>query len=365
MGRYSWNIYTLEEKLKNLRSIFAKTTDRKELELLYKDINHLSDILYSYNIDLNDCEILGAYDNYILFKDTFSRLDFLIPDFKIFEESSKFIQVPKDTLKTTSLSKEDLLDLTHDFFKSLNRYFFGNFMKNFRERESHILFKQKEDDYGVTYYFSYLKEAFIEIGRIYTIEDFFTTTHEYMHATSFQINGDQVYDEEKQIFIEIESVLVELLAADFYLKMTGDENALLFKSLIHNRFVQTSSELDLNLKLMEMEKFQREEFPNKKALKIALKKVFYDGDINEILNCINKDPELYLTGYMFAICLYNLFQEDKDKALDLLKRKILLKNSSCEEYYSNIKRLGIIPNLGLETYEKSLKESMSLKRKKN
>ena len=73
--------------------------------------------------------------------------------------------------------------------------------------------------------------------------------------------------------------------------------------------------------------------------------------------------EEYLASYMNAIELYMLYKENKDKALDTLKRIILLDEMNEEEYYSNIKKLGIIPNFSLRSFERDLQEeSMKLER---
>ena len=77
-----------------------------------------------------------------------------------------------------------------------------------------------------------------------------------------------------------------------------------------------------------------------------------------LYNILNNHQYEYAFSYILALELYNLFQEDKDKALDTLKKLIELKCHNSKEYYVNVKKLGLIPNLNLLTYERELQREL-------
>ena len=119
---------------------------------------------------------------------------------------------------------------------------------------------------------------------------------------------------------------------------------------------------------MEEEKNLEQKFSSTKEMRKHLNRnLFTDDCFNKSFNSASNPDEEFLSSYIIAIELYMLYKEDKDKALDTLKRIILLNEMPDEEqYYSNIKRLGIIPNLSLRGFEKDLQaESLKLTRFKH
>ena len=76
--------------------------------------------------------------------------------------------------------------------------------------------------------------------------------------------------------------------------------------------------------------------------------------LTAVIPNLSYEGENYLTSYMFAIELYNLYYEDKEKALDTLKKIILLDNKSAKQTYQNINKLGLKANQGLKKYQKQL-----------
>ena len=158
---------------------------------------------------------------------------FLIPTYKDYQETTEFISYPRK-IKNISLSKDDLLDLTHDFYKSLNSYFFHYFYKTFKDRYHNFRFNNEENNEhdGYTLIYEYLNKIYINVTRYGNIGDFVTTVHEYAHATSYQINSEHtLYN--KILLNEADSIFLELLATDYYYKITNDNSALYLKNNSH------------------------------------------------------------------------------------------------------------------------------------
>lgn len=61
---------------------------------------------------------------------------------------------------------------------------------------------------------------------------------------------------------------------------------------------------------------------------------------------------------MLAIELYKIYKEDKDKALYILKHIIMLDNTSNEQYYCNIQRLGLVPNLSIDEFQRETEQEL-------
>lgn len=369
MKKYNWTIDTLYNRVDYLKALLDKANNKKEITEIQTDICRLENWILDFNDDTN-YDMLGFLEIYQDFKDDFLPLKFLWNDYNYFFESSKSINVPFLELKRNSLSTDDILSLTHDFYKSLNSSFYTNFMKNFDKRKKHIAFQPQDnlEFCGETIVIKTTKEAFLTVGRYYTLEDFTTTVHKYSHATSFQINPNHL-DHFKRSFTEIDSMFMELISSDYYKSLTNDNNATMVKTKIHNSYSLSSRDVALIISLIEKELERKEEFKCNKDIRQSLdEKRFLSLELDDILLHSSIDLSIYLTSYLFAIELYNLYKEDKEKALYILKKIILLDNKDEQQYYSNIKELGIIPNLGLHEYQTNLQneaEQISLSRKKN
>ena len=241
-------------------------------------------------------------------------------------------------------------------------------MKNFRKRRDHIVFLNEPDDVlsCEDVAIKSTKEMFLSIGRSFTIEDYFSTIHEYGHATSFQINPNHI-DYDKRAFSETIAIFMELLASDYYLEQTKDSDAIIYKINSHLLYKNNAEIIKLIIYLIQKEKELGHEFTTTKEMRQQLDKNLFSEDIfNDAFLYSSYFQEEDLASYMYAIELYMLYKEDKDKTLDTLKRMILLDEMSEEEYYSNIKKLGIIPNFSLRSFERNLQEeSMKLERVKH
>ena len=364
MAKYNWTVDTLQLKIDELRRAYAKEENEDAKNLLASDINNLETWVDAF-YDTEKYDMEKYTDIFKLLKSNINSLAFLWNDYEEFYRETKDIKVREHIFHKSSLSKDDLLTLTHDFYKSLNRCFFGNFMKNFRLRRDHVAFFNEPDEVycGESVKIKSTKEAYLGIGRFFTIEDYLTTVHEYAHATSFQINLNH-NDYDKRAFSETAALFMELLAKDYYFEQTKDYDASVYKINTHLEYIINAETLNLIIYLIRKEQLLGHEFTSTKEMRKQLKPSPFNNDVFDDAFLLSGIPhEEYLISYMYAIELYMLYKEDKDKALDTLKRIILLDNMSEEEYYSNIKKLGIIPNFSLRNFDRDLEEeSIKLER---
>lgn len=366
MSKYNWTIDTLIDRLKLIEKLIQTETDKRKLKLLKGDYYNLQSHIEEY-FEKDEYNKLKLLESYEFFKEHLKEYEFLWGDFKEFSETlDEPIIVPE--LKTCSLSKDDLLDITHDFYLSLNGLFFGNFMKNFYRKNDHIVFRNKGETFynGETIALPSLKESFIEICRVHTLEDLITIIHEYMHATSVSINPKHL-NANKTIFTEVDTIFIELLANDYIEKLFQDKSSIILKANDFNEHLQRADDINAVLDLMEAEKYTKNGYINNKILKEIGKRYCELENIETelILDNSNQSETLYLTAYIIAIELYYLYKIDKDKALNTLRKIIELECNDELQYYQNIRGLGIIPNMHLRSFEHDLQqEARTLKKSK-
>ena len=358
MKRYNWTVYDIENRIDKLQNLMKNTNNSDEIDTIIDDIMGLKEWIANY-FDYNTYDQKSLIENYNEIKDEYIEIPYLWYYFKEFADGTKLIHNNNLNLKRCNLSKDDLFTLTHDFYKSLNSFFYGNFMKNFYRRRDHVKFDTCQDTrevFGETIVIQALNELFISINRNYSIKDLFVMIHEYSHATSFQINNKHLCSQ-KSLYAEIDAIFMELIAGDyFHDKLGNDVNLLKIDS--YNRYAYTSKNLKhfLNLARLEFDNSTNIIFSNNKQLKsCASNHGLNPLAIEEFIETGNLFSR-YLTSFMFALELYYKYLEDPERALDTLKKIINLNCQVEEDYYHNIKKLGLIPNQSLYIYQSELND---------
>lgn len=368
MKKYNWTIDDLKNRYSLLLKMREKETDPEKLLLLGASISNLyEDILdLEVNICDNELKLLTCYN---MEKSDLLAHKFLWGDINIFYEEADLKDIVIPPLKTMSLSKDDILELTHDFYKScLDKFFFHNFLKHYRNRYTNIKFKNNEDRYmGEAIHILSLGESFITIVRDFNIEDVLTAIHEYEHATSVSINPYTVMDQ-NYTFCEIGSIFMEMIGADYLETIFKNGEAIIAKANEHQKYYGNAFILKSKIDLIEAEKeYYKDGYTNNKALKHS--SANYCGLTLKIVDKLIQEggiPYDYVISYIFAIELYNIYQIDKEKALNILRKLVYTDCKDEETFYKIIKNYGLIPNYHTREYTKSLKDDiLKLEKKKN
>ena len=367
MTKYTWNIEIIKDRLKKLMKALEIEKDPKRKRELQYDIESLNVYLDEYYDQKTEGQI-KVLDGYRMTRSCLEPDKFVWGDFKEFQKETEQPLIYIPPLKRNSLTKEDILDITHDFFKSQNNFFFGHFMKNFYRRNNHIAFRNENpsNEKGNAVLLLTSDEAFINVFRYFNIDDLFTTIHEYMHTTSNCINHHHVCPP-KNLFMEIDSIFAELIASDYLEGIFKNGQPTLVRALEHGRYTCTADELIAKIQLIEYEQTHRQKYKNNKDIKTVAKEHFElePEEIDRIFTKPYFQDSTYLMSYIFALELYKLYLLDKDKALYVLKKLILLECKSSEQYYQKIKELGLIPNAHVrELHRQFTNEAMNLTRKK-
>ena len=363
MGKYNWTIDDLKAKFKLLEELISHEKDAQRIELIDSDLNFLLNIFEEY--DSKDTIQQPKYiDLYREYKTKYEEIKFLWSDFQRFNSLANSNGLKVFDLKKSRLSNDDLLSLTHDFYKSLDKFFFENFLKTFKDRQTHIRFQPYADGFhcGETISISALKESFIDIQRVFDLQDLFATVHEYSHATSVQIN-DLHLQLNKELYVEIDPLFMEIIFADYYYQQSNDKDAYTYRINNYLEYLVYSNMISLLLSLMNFDRQQ--EIKTVKGLRNGIQKSKFNYlPLEESFEYLKYPCERYITCYMIAIELYNIYKQDKDKALYLLRKIIYMSNLSSKQYYNNIKRLGINPNQSISNFQKELQSNMKRIRKR-
>lgn len=387
MKKYNWSQSILENKLNMLIDEIIKrggSFNRKTNEIILENTNKES-ILLGFDISLlmnMIATVDKSFEYPILARDNLSLLEiyresqeeledisFAKEDIlNFYKESTLFSSdITYEEQKTMNLKTDDILTIVHDFYKSLNPYFFKIFMKVFKQRKNNLKTFNKEDTtpfMGCSYMLSYLNETYIAIARTHDIEDIITFAHEYMHTINYSINPSGAYEKNKRYFFEIDTLFIELIITDYLRNLFKNNEADKANLITHLEYCNQVIYSSIIYTLTDYEKTNNTQLNSNKQMKELIKNTFRikENIFEEIFQ--TSDIEIiikYIISYMFAIELYLLYLNDKDKSLYILKKIIQAKGLSKEEYYKYIKSLGLYPSSSIHEYEEIIK-SRTLKR---
>ena len=182
-----------------------------------------------------------------------------------------------------------------------------------------------------------------------------------MHATSFSINPNHLYDPNKDFLSEFDTTFINLLATEYISQNLKTEQiyANSFNALVdHYNSINSAYILDL---------IKDEDITSNKDLSSFIKS--HEANLEIILHYIKMDLPFYLFIYslpfIFAVELYNIYKTDKDKAIYLLKKIINANCNSKEEYYQMMLDFGLIPGRHLNTYAVDINKKVEGKIKLN
>lgn len=357
----AWSIYTLLDLKDRLNRMLEKAEDPKFRQKIRNDISELECRLMDY--DDNDYEDTKLIEQYYDLKELYGDFKHLWPMFSEFDTFANSHYAPELLIVNNAMSKKDLLDLTHDFYKyNFDKPIFHFFMQHFKMRKSHLIFNNNPDIgyQGLSIPITSLNQNYIEINRLNNIEDLFALVHEYMHAIYYSMNRD--YNTVSSDFIELSPMFAELVAADYFRKVLKNDNVTAQKA--KNYFIY-SYQINNICNLIKLFSIEDEEgpFERNKDLYSGAKKL--DIIKPQVLELLKQDQYEECASYIMAIELYNLYKNDREQAIKTFKKIIFLQKDDTLDYYKELQRLGIHPNEHLkEFYDRLNKEATIVQRKR-
>ena len=370
MQKYSWTVDTLIDRLNYLESLNTDGFSSFMLDVVDFDKEQLKSNIEELQNPRRPVE--GILNQYNLRKEALEKVKFFFPFYQEFlEKGNSFMDTynevnqtdensqPIIDFKTSSLSKDDIIELTHDFFKNLNSKFYKIFLKPFNYRYDHTIFLTDSEENlfsGETFHLICTDETFINVYRDSTINDLLIAIHEYTHAICLEINPYDC-DIEKGLFVEISTLFMELVAQDYITNTLNSEEGMIARINRHLNTIDDAILINLTIALMDIEKNNLHNFQSGKEIKryrYLLPEDLRKFSLTEYLNLYYASQEEYLDSYMYAVELYEIYKNDPDKAFYYLNKIIRLDLNTRRQYYNNIKRFGLTPNLSQEKFQEEL-----------
>ena len=329
-----WNKTKINEQLKELRALFDKEPSS---ELVYA-IGSLEDLLKNdpkfYVPERSFTQQVAKEQNLV---EEFSQF---MQAISLFTAHNDISSVKLDDYCELNIPNKQLLSFVHDFFNSIDRDFARYFNRIYKERKNNLrLTKSPIQGHNrqYSYYIKPCNYAYINIPLSETVVDFANIVHEYAHTISDQMFYRMKYD--KYPFVELLPLLMQQIAYDKIdesFEGMEDEVAkadimnlqdiLLFSNQIKMQNDYISSRVPFTERRQFISNFAQ--FSNNTRTKAE-----------KIINCPLEEKLMYVIPYITMIELYDMYQEDPERALFLIKEIIMAKEQ--ENYYKYLESLGI------------------------
>ena len=272
----------------------------------------------------------------------------------VFSAHNEIINSNAGLNNSLNIKSRYITSFLHDFYNSIDREFARYFNRIFKERKNNLrMTPSKKEGYNksYSYYIKPLNYAYINIHLTRNIDDFFTIIHEYAHTIADQMKYRPQYN--KYPFIELLPFFLTEIAYDVFI-----HNWELDKDKNHSEVRKTDIAM-----LKQMISYSREIYQESKY--IADNSIQGNGEqvlrVNEsrlprFLNPSAKplDEKIaYVIPYMTMIELYNMYQEDPERALHTVKNIILADDQ--EDYYKYLESCDIRLNEHLNEFIRSKK----------
>ena len=350
--KYYWDNKDLRKDLKELEKRLKLEKNPKEQELLAYYIATTKQIILSLeDEDLKEeQEISIAYlsqivPSFLLYYPYIEKYNKIankkeLPDLNSFENDTK----------KNKLSKDALIELIHEFYRSTNLEIYDKFQEIYRKRHHIIYFSQEEYAYmqfipGINKPYFTLNEP---SGKDYKLS-LMEATHEIAHGIASLISPERYTFDELSFFTEIESMFFELVAIDFFSKQLNDDGfykdelmVLKSQDLASQRILIYRDLADYRFKLKNPSQEEFLEQIKEEAIRNMLTmedKENFEEDLK------------YLFSYIVAIELSEIYRKDKNSALEMLKE--ILKRKDSEGEYENITKI-VTPGKSLAKFRKRI-----------
>ncbi len=263
---------------------------------------------------------------------------------------------PNFSYDDTRLSKKDIIELLHEFFRNgTNKEIYDLFCKIYKENKKNIhFFTFNELSYsGETIYIEYFKKTYIQVFNSYSFEDMATFAHEFGHAIEFNINFNNNLYKELNVYIEIISIFFELICLEYFSKGEFSKASIITSYSNLDEHLRSSKSIANEFILLEAIKI--EDFENKNKLRMNINDLvskLTQSDINNIVNIYPSRDYIYVFAFLVASNLFMIYKKDLDKALYLVKKIINLScNITSEEYFNKLKEMNLLNSCRTKEYK--------------
>ncbi|MDD6879520.1 MAG: hypothetical protein PUD59_04770 [bacterium] len=342
----NWGVNSLIEDEKKLKEALKIETDLEKIIKIKDAIKLIDSYIIDINLEKNDFNKTNLSFDEILteefeeFRIYYPYVEYL-EKFKNALKKDKFKKVRDNIQTDVRLNKNEHIELIGEFYKSLDEEFYNCFNRILNNGA--IKFYSdiySNDEYGIMFFIDYIEKIYIK--QFYyrnqpDCESITTGVHEFGHGVAALMNPKRYTDNSLQR--EIETCFFELSCTDFYEEI--------FKT---NGFYLSAYEYlkdnycDIICKLDEIKILEEYSKLNKKGKIISNSKLASKYN----LDYADRIPYNAIMGYCIGINIFELYKNDKEKAIWILKQIInsnranecitILKNVDTKSKVLNYKR---------------------------
>lgn len=334
-------LFDLQKVLKTINTDEAKE-DAKRLDFF---IAKLANNFYPSDSDHNLFEQLD-FDiiNLEYFKKYYPYIR------KFYNTGTNFFDVVSDNYMEFVLSDRDVIELGEYFFHEKGPFFFDKYKSFINERDKRIkFFTPNNYTDGETFFLNSIKEGFVLSPNYIDITKFLIFIHEAEHMIDFLNNNifmnNLLIRETSALFMEM--VACDFIASDLYM----EEDAITRKMNIHSLIKEDNTHLFYKTQFLTLAK--KFDTTNDQLLLNTLQKYGYD---EESFKLFERDSLVndyyYQISYLTAIELYNIYKNDQEYALFILKELITKAND--DNILQFLEHFEICLGESLSGYEDSL-----------
>ena len=335
MAYKHWSEKKIKHQIKELKSKYAHTKN----ELFLEDAESLKQLL---NGDIDVFNMPFTFQDQLEDDARALELHFdFLDDIEKFalENAKKFQDFQLDGIfPIGNLSPSLILDFMKEFFYDYDEKFGKVFDELYKERFNNLMFSKGR---SISYYVPSLEYSYINIFKDNTLDDFVNAVHEYTHAIV-----DRLYYREQGYtnypFIELFSMFMEMIAADYMMDMFDD-----MEEDLNTIRLAGAKQLVVYAENISIEKnyiYQTHEIEDRK--KVIAGMVNLSGKsrtyVKKLLDKTAIEKLSYTIPYITAIELYYLYKTDKDACKNLIEYLIYV--DGLENYNVNLNDNGIILN---------------------
>lgn len=377
-----WNINYLKKLYTKYSSIAAKTSN-PTLSLEYESTaNSILDIIDRYNEMTNKGRrnfdtLEFPYYKEIVSSDfsIISKYGYYCPFVRLLSEYwEKLSLSPNTDLPIINTDANKIITVSRSFYDTLESPFADEFQIMSTTFKDTIHMKKLTGSTitaGQTYHVYGTDISFFELGYNNTLQDYVSAIHEFGHGVSCRFNHDAMWDFGKYCLIEVDSLFFELLGTDYLgEKLNRPKDA--FDINIHVLKDYIYSAMLIKTKLDMYSTFDRIDLNNKRFTKQYLQQEvgLNKAGIKDVMTSYIRDYMHYVISYLTAVELYLIYQNNPNKALELLFNIINIRKNNSKDYLEYIRTLGIEPGKNFDSYigilfekAKDLKDDKSLRYK--
>lgn len=340
---YNWTENDIKIRVERLQQLYDQTADEEEKKIIESQINFAKRAFRHIHTTYRQPSALEAYGD---IKKWNLKCRFVWDPILTFLENSVG-DYQTGGFSKMKLSDEDIMQLTHDFYKTLPKEFYEQYLKDYVQRKDHIRFRSSNNGHyylGFSWYFPSLGENFAEIIRTRTISDVFTSIHENGHFLWARYNP-KVYIANGYIH-EVIPYTMELLASEYLANILG-KDAPSCTGLYHKGKLKQARTWKEFYDILKAEEDIGEIKSKQDLLKAAELAGVKTSRLPSLLNLEANDNEHIIMGYIYAMELYTLYKKDPEYATKIMQKMMM---DDTVEFGDSIKML---EDLGLHANEHS------------